>query len=186
MADRHADPDDGAWIRATTRAIARGDREALGMLYEAWFERTYAAARRLTGRDESFCLDVVQETMLRVIRSMKELQGAAELGVWMDRAVHSAAVDLLRKDSRRIRREATRDGRLEQVAADVDDRIEWVLARMAELPAGESTLVALRLGGDRSLESVGAATGISGDAAHGRIRRALARLRRWAREDGHE
>ncbi|MBX3375552.1 MAG: sigma-70 family RNA polymerase sigma factor [Phycisphaeraceae bacterium] len=186
MAQRHADPDDAAWIRATTRAIARGDRQALGMFYERWFERTYAAARRLTGRDESFCLDVVQETMLRVIRSMKELQGAAELGAWMDRAVHSAAIDLLRRESRRIRREAKRGGHSEQVAADVDDRIEWVLARMAELPAGESTLVALRLGGDQSLESVGAATGLSGHAAQGRIRRTLARLRRWAREDGHD
>jgi hypothetical protein len=43
-----------------TRAIARGDRDALATFYNAWFDRSYAAARRLTGRDESFCLDVVR------------------------------------------------------------------------------------------------------------------------------
>jgi RNA polymerase sigma-70 factor (ECF subfamily) len=173
-------------VRADTRAIARGDRQAFARFYEAWFDRTYAAAKRLTGRDESFCLDVVQETMLRVIRSMRELNGAAELSVWMNRAVHSAAVDLLRKDSRRIRREAAMDTHATASAAEADDRIEWLLARMAELPSGDGALIAMRFGADQSLDSVGAASGMSGDAAHGRIRRAIAKLRRWAREGDRE
>lgn len=185
MPERRAEWESAAWVQATTRAIARGDRDALGQFYEAWFNPCYAMARSLTGRDESFCLDVVQETMLRVIRSMREIQSSPALHAWMKRAVHSAALDLLRREARRLRREHLRGASQERAAA-ADDRIAWVAARLAELPAGDGALVSLRLARGQTLESAGAATGLTGDAAHGRIRRALAKLKRWAREGGHE
>jgi hypothetical protein len=40
----------------------------------------------------------------------------------------------------------------------------------------------LKIAGNRTLDAAGAAAGISGDAAHGRIRRAVERLRSWAKE----
>ena len=56
-----------------TAAIARGDPTAFGRFYELWFDPALALARSISGRDESFCLDVVQDCMLRVVRSMKPL-----------------------------------------------------------------------------------------------------------------
>src|SRR5688572_24902887 len=78
-----------------TAAIARGDRAAFGEFYEAWFDRCYAMARGMSGRDESACLDIVQEAMLRVVRRMRPLPDAAALEAWMRRVVRSAAVDSL-------------------------------------------------------------------------------------------
>ena len=71
-----------AWVQSTTAAVARGDRGALAELYERWFDECYRIARGLTRRDESFCLDVVQETMLRVIRSLRRLETEAQLRAW--------------------------------------------------------------------------------------------------------
>lgn len=167
------------WVRHTTTAISRGDRGALAVFYEAWFDPCYAMVRSVTKRDESFCLDVVQETIMRVIRSMKPLGTYAELNAWMMRAVHTTAIDLLRRESRRLRREAARGqtGAAAMVNA-ADERIGLLLVKLAELPATDRSMVGLRFAHGRSLDAVAAATGMTGDAAHGRIRRAIDRLRR--------
>ena len=57
-------------VRELTAAIASGDTEALASLYREHFDSLYGQARRITGRDESFCLDVVQDAFMRVIRSI--------------------------------------------------------------------------------------------------------------------
>lgn len=177
-------PLDNDWVRRTTAAVAKGDRAALAVLYEAWFDRCFSVARSITRRDESFCLDIVQDSMLRVIRSLPRLQTREQLEAWMIRTVHTSALDRLRKDSRRLRREISR-GRAESTmqASATDDTIAWVLAKLAEMP--DRSLVGLRVAQGKSLEAVGTAAGISGDAAHGRIRRALERLKRLGREAGH-
>src|SRR5262245_11860434 len=57
-----------------TLAIRAGDAGAFATLYEAWFDRALALARSLTRRDESFCLDVVQDAMMRVVRALPRLE----------------------------------------------------------------------------------------------------------------
>ena len=99
-------------VRSLTRAIARGDTEAFGEFYEAWFDRTFAMARSVSRRDESFCLDIVQDTMLRVVRYMKPLATEESLGNWMGRAVLSATIDRLRREKRRPEREREAAARL--------------------------------------------------------------------------
>jgi RNA polymerase sigma factor (sigma-70 family) len=175
------------WVRNTTAAISRGDRGALAVFYEAWFEPCYSLARAITRRDEALCLDIVQETMLRVIRHMRPLETHSELSAWMTRAVHTAAIDLLRRESRRLRREMTRGTEgVSDLVSTVDERIAWLQDRVAELPESDRAMVGLRFAHGRSLEAVGVAAGISGDAAHGRIRRILSRLRRSWKEVSDE
>ena len=78
-----------------TLTTLSGDAEALTGFYEAWFDRAFVLARALTRRDESFCLDVVQDARMRVVRSLPPLEEAAALGRWMVRVVHTTALDLL-------------------------------------------------------------------------------------------
>ncbi len=170
-----------------TRAIARGDGDALAAFYRAWFDRVYALARSLTRRDESFCLDVVQEAMLRVVKSMRAMRSEDDVVRWMTRVVHTAALDLLRRESRRAARELRAAGRRVEAPggderAEAAERIAWVRARLAELPAEESGLLGLRIGRGASLDRAGASEGVTGDAVHGRVRRAVARLRAMAKE----
>lgn len=170
-----------------TRAVARGDGQALAAFYARWFDPVFAQARSLTRRDESFCLDVVQETMLKVARSIRSMPTESDIARWLSRVVHTTALDLLRRESRRTARErrvsvgSTPTGDAAEATA-LDERIAWVRARLAELPAEEARLLGMRFFRGATLDAVGATSGVSGDSAHGRIRRTLGRLRTLAKE----
>ena len=182
MAADHAAPSGllDAETAALCARVGRGDREAFGVLYEAWFERCYAMARGFTRRDESFCLDVVQETMLRVARRIPAMRGEAELARWMVRAVHSSAVDLLRREARARKRERAAAAREIDQVVDVATEAtagEWLERVLRDVDEQERAMLQLRYGRDATLEEVGRSAGVSGDAAHGRLRRLIRRLR---------
>jgi RNA polymerase sigma factor (sigma-70 family) len=168
-----------------TAAIAAGDTVAFAAFYEAWFDRCYDIATALTRRDESFCLDVVQDAMLRAIRSMQPMRHEG-LERWMVRVVHTTALDALRAERRRLAREQRRALRAEADVppepAELADQIDWLTARLEELDAEDRALLQSRFARDHTLEQSGHAAGLTGPAAHGRIRRILARLRESARE----
>jgi DNA-directed RNA polymerase specialized sigma24 family protein len=169
--------------------IARGEAGALASFYDEWFDRGYDMACTLTRRDESFCLDVVQESMLKVIRSLRPSLGILtrrSLDAWFSRVGHTTAIDLLRRDSRRARRER-RGARHDAAgaapdAALLDEQIAWVAGELAALDHQDAALVAARFGQDRTLEAAGAAEGMTTGAAHGRLRRLLDRVRRAGKE----
>lgn len=165
-----------AQAAAWSSGVSRGDTASLDGLYRAWFDRAYATARKFTGRDEAFCLDVVQETMLRAIKGLKPLNDRRALDAWMHAAVCSACLDALRSEARRVLRE--RQSSVKEPAEQaVVTEFEALLARMAELDAPSRELLRLRFEGTRTLANTAAAAGISGGAAHGKVRRALAWLR---------
>jgi RNA polymerase sigma-70 factor (ECF subfamily) len=171
---------------ALTAAIARGDEAAFAAFYELWFERAYAKARGIMKRDEAFCLDVVQEVMLKVARKMRALPDEESVAAWMAQALLTTALDCMRGEARRLRREqAAARPEAEPARApawEEAERLSWLRERLAELPATDRAMLSVRFAEDGTLDDVGAAFGISGDAAHGRIWRTLARLRRRARE----
>lgn len=176
-----------------TSRIAAGDPEAFGAFYEAWFERVFAMARGISRRDESFCLDVVQDCMMRVVKSMSAMRDEPAIGAWLSRAVYSATVDRSRSDRRRKVRE--------RVVAEVSHESEepdpmaslqgeeersWLAVQIADLPDVDRALLLARFQGGLTLAQMGDRFGISGNAVHGRIRRALARLKQAAKEWTHD
>lgn len=171
-----------ALAAALSAGVFRGESAALDALYRAWFDRAYATARRLTGRDESFCLDAVQDAMVRVIKGIRPLPDEASLSRWMIATVRSACLDALRREARRRTREHRRggpgtvedNGARETAARELDE----VLARIEMLDTPDQNLLRLRFGGDRTLADAASACDMSGPAAHGRIRRTLARIGR--------
>ena len=175
-----------AAVRRVTAAIASGDSAALDEFYRAWFEWAFQMAQSLTERDESFCWDVVQEAMLRVARSVRWFPGHADLERWLTRVVHTTALDLLRRESRRAAREGVPRASAREASpgddAELAEKAERVRARLAALPPEDGWLVWLRFGRGRTLADAGASAGIGAQAAHGRIRRALGRLRKAARK----
>ena len=58
----------------------------------------------------------------------------------------------------------------------------WLRRELAALDARDRTLLAARFEEGKTLRAAGKAVGMTGHAAHGRIRRLLERLRRAARE----
>jgi len=171
-----------------TRAVARGDRGACEELCRGWFDRVFRMARAATKRDESFCLDVVQDVMMRVVKGMKPLRGERELKAWMGKVTISCAIDRLRKEQRRARLEREVVGAAHYpTAVDVADgtlaeRIEWLRGEMERMRPEDRALVELRFGHGRTLAEAGEAARVSGDAVHGRLRRVLRMLVKSATE----
>jgi RNA polymerase sigma-70 factor (ECF subfamily) len=186
--DDSALPDDR--VRSWTRGIAAGDPAAFAMFYEARFEVVLGLARRCARRDESFALDVVQETMLRVARSIPILDREAELDAWLFRAVRSSTIDLFRREARRLHRETTwaRDrerradsGHDASTALESDERLAWLDARVAELEDLDRSLIRARFFDGASTAEIGRLFGMTIHAVHGRLRRIVERLRSAAR-----
>lgn len=111
-------------IQDMISAIAGGGTSAFAVFYERWFDQGVDVVRVLTRRDESFCLDVVQDAMVRAIKSLRPRLGIAsrqDLDRWMTRVLHTTALDHLRKESRRRAREARAASGAAHVTADSRD-----------------------------------------------------------------
>lgn len=178
-------------VRELTSAIASGDTEAFARLYRAWFDFALAEARQCTGRDEQFCLDAVHEAMLRVIRRLKPLNGEAALAAWLRTAVHSACMDLLRKETRLHRRNArsrNRDSNTSSPEALQSDgeRLQWLRQQLARVDATSARALDMRFRLNMTLSRIGEALHLKTGAVDGRINRTIASLRAAAREDAHD
>ncbi len=178
-------------LATLTRAIARGDRDAFAAFYELWFDRVQATARRLTRADETECLDVVHDVMLKVAQRMVPLADERAVDAWMAKAILSTVIDRRRAASRRRVREsavamqedASVDGELAVVEAlSRDEQLVWLRRELEALPRHEREALVARFHDDRTFAEVGELLGVTGDAAQGRIRRALARLAHRAKE----
>lgn len=171
-------------MRELTGAIASGDTEAFGRFYRDWFNRAFRYARLATGRDEAFCLDVVQDAMLRVIRSMRAMNTEQEVSNWLRAVVKSCAYDRLRKDRRRMMRESRAADKSECDAATAG-RLAWLESELSQLDARTFPLLVLRFRFGWTLQQIGRVLGIKPGAVDGRIRRATEELRKSWNESDH-
>jgi len=171
-----------------TAALARGDAAVFDGFYRAWFPRLFALARRATGRDEAFALDVVQDAFVRIIRSPRVCPTEGELAAWLRTCVLSASVDRLRTDARRQARERADAGRNTEAATadptEAAERLAWLADRLAELTVSDHDLIRLRFDVQRSLAEIAAESkgGTTWGSVQGRLRRTLDRLRLAASE----
>ena len=171
-------------VRELTAAIASGDTEAFARLFRERFDEMYAEARRATGRDESFCLDVVQDAMLRVIRSMKAMDTEQRLRAWLRVVVQSCAYDRLRAEVRRQHREhAVAQQHLpHRPDSELAERLEWLRGQLAAPDDPQAHLLLMRYRLGWTLQRIGNMLGLKPGAVDGRIGRAVSALRRRARE----
>ena len=160
--------------KALSRRIAAGDTAAFAVFYEHWFGRCVEDTRRRTGLDESACLDIVQDAMLRVATNMPVFESEAELERWMRRVLVNGARDRIRSESRRVRRES----QLRPEPTEQDrDAIRELSGRLAALDAESGELLKRRFDLGWTLERIGRELGLAPGAVDGRIRRVLSKLR---------
>jgi len=174
-----------------TAALAAGDEEAVATFYRRYFDWLYGQARRATRRDESFCLDVVQDAVLRVIRNVRPVTSEARFRAWLRLVVQTVAWDRLRADRRRMRHEYQATvvraaaavgggGGTDGVEADASsgdgDLHAWLRAEIAKLDPDIVRLVELRFDRRMTLARMSETLGLSIGTIDGRLRRALKEL----------
>jgi RNA polymerase sigma-70 factor, ECF subfamily len=77
-------------------ALAKGDPQALGGLYEIYGERIFRYAYRMLG-NRSDAEDATAETFLRVLRRSNELRADGAFRTWLFRITRNLCIDKLRQ-----------------------------------------------------------------------------------------
>jgi RNA polymerase sigma factor (sigma-70 family) len=163
------------------RFVESGDEEAFRALVCRHFGLVYGAALRLTNRDAALAQDVAQSVFTDLARKAGLLRSDVVLAGWLYQATRFAAAKAVRSEQRRRAREkeafAMQDRESEPSSPEWD-RIGPVLdAAMGRLNAKDRHAVLLHYIEQKNFRSVGAALGISDDAAQKRVSRALDKLR---------
>ncbi|HEX5719740.1 MAG TPA: RNA polymerase sigma factor [Thermoanaerobaculia bacterium] len=86
------EPDDEALVQHAQQ----GDADAFRELVERHSTRVFRLSWRITG-DEASAEDAVQETFLRVYRSLHRFDARSRFGTWLHRIAVNTAVEMMRK-----------------------------------------------------------------------------------------
>ncbi len=93
---------DPAGLDRLLQRARRSDPEALDALFGAYHRRVFGLLRRMTGRRET-AEDLLQETFLRVVRTIETYEHQGRFDAWLFRI----AANLARDHARRMRRRRT-------------------------------------------------------------------------------
>jgi RNA polymerase sigma-70 factor, ECF subfamily len=121
--------------------------------------------------------DIVQEAFVKFWRRNHNIQNRALLYA----TVRSLAIDLIRRDGRRARREAEASDETEAVEPqfEVAEESERLLASaIARLPHEQREVLVMKIWNDLTFAEVGDALGISHNTAASRYRYALSALKK--------
>lgn len=167
----------------------RRDRSdaAFGELVGRHIDLVYATALRMANGDRHLAQDITQTVFITLARKADGLPRDVVLAGWLHRHTCFTASSAIRTESRRRLREQTA---MEMRLLEDNDDPAWAQiaphldAGLTQLKAAERDALVLRFLKRQDLRTVGAALGISEDAAQKRVIRALERLREVLRRRG--
>ncbi len=169
--------DDGQLLQQYTRERSES---AFGELVSRHIDLVYSAAVRVAGGDRHLAQDVTQGVFMDLARKAPRLPRDVLLAGWLYRHTCLVAANAVRTERRRKTRE--------QIAMEItalDDNTEPPWEQIAphldeglnQLSVTDRDAIVLRFLKRQDLRTVGAALGISEDAAQKRVSRALEKLR---------
>ena len=122
--------------------------------------------------------DIVQDAFVRFWRKQHSIENRALLYA----TVRSVALDLLRRDARRARREATASADMDQITEpqfDFDDGSQRALAAAIDLlPVEQREVLVMKIWSELTFAEIASALSISQNTAASRYRYALAALKK--------
>ena len=163
-------------------AVARGDKDAFGQVYDACAPAVLGTVLRVL-RDPAQSEEVMQEVLLEVWRSASRFDPAAgSASAWIMTLAHRRAVDRVRSEQRAAEREfraATASVAYDEVSDAVETRLEHervrrCLGALTELQRESVTLAYYR---GYSYPEVAALLGVGLATVKTRMRDGLIRLR---------
>lgn len=171
--------DDSELLR---RFVEQRSEEAFNDLVRRHVDLVFSAALRRVGNDVHLAEDVAQSVFIVLAHKAPSLVGHPVISGWLHRCTQFAAVDAVRQERRRARREeqsAAMIADIENNAADVEwKRIGPMIdAVLDELSERDRDAIVLRYFENRSFAEIGVALRLSEDAARMCLNRALDRLR---------
>src|SRR4051812_42959380 len=158
--------------------MAAGNAGSIETFYSQYFDFLYHHARRATRRDEAFCLDVVQDAVIRIIRTIRSVDSEAQLRAWLALVIRTTAYDLLKSERRRGVRETVVVAAGDNTLDSDEDRLEQLRCEIARLDPHLARLIELRFERQWTLARIAQQLGLTVGTIDGRLRRAMLTLRR--------
>ena len=180
--------------KALTTAVASGNTDAFAVFYRAWFDVMYQQAQHVSKRDESFCLDIVQDAMLRVIKSIKPMDSSQDLRRWLNVVVKTCAYDRFREEARRSARERKFETDPESVEhydnsedqQNTLERLHWLENELRSMDRSDAELLLMRHRFGWTLKLIGETLGLKPGAVDGKLQRLVGKLRQSAKERSND
>ncbi len=165
--------------RALITRVLAGDPGAERTLYDAYVDRVFRVAHRITG-DADAAQDATQEAFIRAFRRLGEFRGESSLSTWLTAIAISCALTAVRS-AKRVR---TREVALDEAPPTADPRREAdpdlrtrLAAAVEALPEGYRTVFVLHDVEGYTHEEIGAALGVQAGTSKAQLSRARAKLR---------
>jgi len=154
--------------------------EAFAELVRRHVGLVFSAALRQV-RSPQLAEEVAQCVFADLARRAAELAPDTTLAAWLYQVTRRTAIDVVRRESRRQLREqiACELNAMNATAADWTQIEPLLDEAMEALEDADRTAILLRYFKNQSLREVGAALGVTDDAAQKRVRRAVERLREF-------
>src|ERR1043166_1966753 len=159
-----------------------GSEDAFAELVHRHLPLVYSAALRQAHGDGTAAEDIAQTVFVDLARKAGSLSGRLRLASWLYTSTRFASAKVLRGEQRRRLRESAA-AEMQEPACQSGTERAWVELSpvldeaMSLLDPGERDVILLRFFEGRQLKEVGAALGLSEDAARMRVNRALETLR---------
>jgi RNA polymerase sigma factor (sigma-70 family) len=162
---------------AVMRRVCAGDVDQLGVLFERHYTRVHALCYRLTRRAD-VAEDLVQETMLRVLRYRASFRGDASFRTWLYRLAYNVCHDHWER-TRRNDDTVELSDQLSSASGELptDDRQVLLEQAMERLAPDRRAVLVLSRYEDMSYDDIARVLECTPAAARVRAHRALNELR---------
>lgn len=159
--------------------------KAFRLLVERHCDLVHGVAHRVT-RSAELAADVSQQVFLKLSKRPPAVSGAP-LAAWLHRVARCSAIDMVRHEEARRRRELslqTPDIMKRDTEPDWDALSPWIDEIVDALPELDRKAVVMRFFENRSFGAIGEQLGLSPEAARKRVARALESIQRHLRRKG--
>jgi len=166
-------------VTTLTRRMAKGDEQAFREFHAAYFGRLFRYVLVLMRGDEHAARDVMQETLLRVVRHVRRFEEEVVFWDWLARLARSAGADHGRRASR-YRRLLDGFARRppEPIESMPDNESPTALSKgLDELDENDRALLARKYEEGLSVRELAALHGVTEEAIESRLARARRALR---------